>query len=391
MSARHGVQALSLVMILVSCTGIFLPLEVALNQAWGVTKSRNYLLNQLVAFGLAILMVVLAMGSVLLSTWQRQLLGFSSSITPITSSSRASAICGWRRPPGVASILFFFSIYWLLPNRKIPAAAGYAHVDRHRIIWLAAKEVFVAVLPHLDLKALYGPFYVSVGLLFWAYISGLILFAGAQFSAIPPRGEDSQKSAAIRYGMTGSSGEVQCCVRLRDFERLHRDRVWPAAGGQHGEHLATAARRRGYGAIECAHHGHVAGARIHHEQQMAGGRKCQRRRAVAHVNRANALAVVDGVDRDFLRVQVADVEQGIVGGDKAAHRIVAHQVRARTSSVSALISEMELDSEFETKTSPPSGLSASCTGARPTSSSDSRRSVARGVRRCELHARAGWP
>jgi uncharacterized BrkB/YihY/UPF0761 family membrane protein len=29
---------------------------------------------------------------------------------------------------------------------------------------------------------MYGPFYVSVSLLFWAYISGLILFAGAQFS-----------------------------------------------------------------------------------------------------------------------------------------------------------------------------------------------------------------
>jgi len=42
--------------------------------------------------------------------------------------------------------------------------------------------IFVQVLPHLDLKALYGPFYVSVGLLFWAYTSGLILFAGAQFS-----------------------------------------------------------------------------------------------------------------------------------------------------------------------------------------------------------------
>jgi uncharacterized BrkB/YihY/UPF0761 family membrane protein len=40
----------------------------------------------------------------------------------------------------------------------------------------------VAALPHLDLKALYGPFFVSVGLLFWAYVSGLILFAGAQFS-----------------------------------------------------------------------------------------------------------------------------------------------------------------------------------------------------------------
>jgi uncharacterized BrkB/YihY/UPF0761 family membrane protein len=34
----------------------------------------------------------------------------------------------------------------------------------------------------MDLKALYGPFSVSVGLIFWAYVSGLILFAGAQFS-----------------------------------------------------------------------------------------------------------------------------------------------------------------------------------------------------------------
>jgi uncharacterized BrkB/YihY/UPF0761 family membrane protein len=37
-------------------------------------------------------------------------------------------------------------------------------------------------LPHLHLRDLYGAFYVSVGLLFWAYASGLIMFAGAQFS-----------------------------------------------------------------------------------------------------------------------------------------------------------------------------------------------------------------
>jgi hypothetical protein len=40
-ASREGVQFFSLIMILVACTGIFLPLEVALNQAWGVTKSRN--------------------------------------------------------------------------------------------------------------------------------------------------------------------------------------------------------------------------------------------------------------------------------------------------------------------------------------------------------------
>jgi uncharacterized BrkB/YihY/UPF0761 family membrane protein len=50
------------------------------------------------------------------------------------------------------------------------------------VIWLAAKYLFMAFLPHLHLEDLYGPFFVSVGLLFWAYVSGLILFAGAQFS-----------------------------------------------------------------------------------------------------------------------------------------------------------------------------------------------------------------
>jgi len=83
---------------------------------------------------------------------------------------------------GVASILFFFSIYWLLPNRKVPARHVFKTSIYTGIIWLVSKYIFQLILPHMDLEALYGRFYVSVGLLFWAYISGLILFAGAQFS-----------------------------------------------------------------------------------------------------------------------------------------------------------------------------------------------------------------
>jgi membrane protein len=181
-ASHQGVRWLSLVMILISCTGIFLPLEVALNQAWGVVKSRNYLMNQLVAFGLALLMVGLAVASIVLSAWQRQVLGFIFFHHTDNWVFEGISYLWLAISTGVASILFFFSIYWLLPNRKIPAG----HVLRTSvitgIIWLVAKNIFVAVLPHLDLKALYGPFYVSVGLLFWAYVSGLILFAGAQFS-----------------------------------------------------------------------------------------------------------------------------------------------------------------------------------------------------------------
>ena len=179
---RHGVQVFSLVMILISCTGIFLPLEVALNQAWGVAKSRNYLMNQLVAFGLAILMVVLGMIAILLSAAQRQIVAFlffhhTDNFLFNGLSYFWLAIC-----TGIACILFFFSIYWLLPNCRVPWRPVLRASIITGLIWLFAKYAFVAILPHLDLKSMYGPFYVSVGLLIWAYVSGLILFAGAQFS-----------------------------------------------------------------------------------------------------------------------------------------------------------------------------------------------------------------
>jgi YihY family inner membrane protein len=185
-SASHGVQVLSLIMILVACTGIFLPLEVALNQAWGVTKSRNYLHNQVIAFGLAFLMVVLGMCSILLTAGVRELL------TVVFFQHTSDGVLGFffywisflvmAASTGVAAILFFFSIYWLLPNRKVPWRSVLRTSIYTGVIWLVAKYAFMAILPHMDLQALYGPFCVSVGLIFWAYVSGLILFAGAQFS-----------------------------------------------------------------------------------------------------------------------------------------------------------------------------------------------------------------
>jgi membrane protein len=181
-SARHGVQALSLVMILISCTGIFLPLEVALNQAWGVTRSRNYLLNQTVAFGLALVMVGLGMGSVALNVSIQSVLEVVFFHHTDNLAFNGVSFLLLTLTTGVAVILFFFAVYWILPNCKVPALPILRTAIITGIIWLASKYVFDALLPHLDLENLYGAFYVSVGLLLWGYFSGLILFAGAQFS-----------------------------------------------------------------------------------------------------------------------------------------------------------------------------------------------------------------
>ena len=190
LASHVGVQLFSLIMVLVACTGIFLPLEVALNQAWGVTKSRNYLHNQLISFGLAILMVLLGLVSILVNTGLRYALSlilehqtnihFIDFVLHITNQGVSFLLLA--ATTGVASIAFFFSIYWLLPNRKVP----WRHVLNTSIytgvIWLVSKYLFQLLLPHMHLIDLYGPFHVSVGLLFWAYTSGLIMFAGAQFS-----------------------------------------------------------------------------------------------------------------------------------------------------------------------------------------------------------------
>jgi membrane protein len=181
-ASGQTVQFFSLIMILIACTGIFLPLEVALNQAWGVTKSRNYLANQVVAFGLAILMVALGMVSILVNAAARAALTqilFQHTDNFVFQSLTFLILAA---STGVASILFFFSIYWLLPNRKVPWRPVMRTAVITGVVWLVAKYVFMAVLPHLHLKDLYGGFHVSVGLLFWAYASGLIMFAGAQFS-----------------------------------------------------------------------------------------------------------------------------------------------------------------------------------------------------------------
>ena len=41
-----------MVLLLFTANGIFEPLEVALNRAWGEVKNRSYLRNQMVALGM---------------------------------------------------------------------------------------------------------------------------------------------------------------------------------------------------------------------------------------------------------------------------------------------------------------------------------------------------
>jgi uncharacterized BrkB/YihY/UPF0761 family membrane protein len=52
--------------------------------------------------------------------------------------------------------------------------------------------IFVASLKFLNFEEAYGPFSISVTLIFWAFVSGLLLLGGAHLSAQDLRAAQKQ-------------------------------------------------------------------------------------------------------------------------------------------------------------------------------------------------------
>ncbi|MGA2855491.1 MAG: YihY/virulence factor BrkB family protein [Candidatus Sulfotelmatobacter sp.] len=181
-NSRQRVQFASLIILLVTSSGIFLPLEVALNRVWHFEKNRSYLGNQVVSFGLAFACGVLALLSIALTAGPVAFIefllrghgkDFVSAVGFIVMKLFAIA----------ASIAIFFLIYWVLPNGKVPVRAVLPTAIIMGLLSEALKYAYILALPWLNFQEVYGPFALSVSLMFWAFLSGLLLLAGANLSA----------------------------------------------------------------------------------------------------------------------------------------------------------------------------------------------------------------
>lgn len=180
--ARRRAQIASVLILLVTSTGVFLPLEVALNCVWGFTAHRSFLRNLLISFGLAFASGLLALASVAL-TAGNQLLLQSWMGGERGPAFRAAAFVIMKVFAVAASVAIFFLIYWLLPNGKIRPRAVLPAAAVVGLIWEAAKYLYIWTLPWLNFREVYGPFAVSVTLMIWAFLSGMLLLAGAHLSA----------------------------------------------------------------------------------------------------------------------------------------------------------------------------------------------------------------
>lgn len=181
---RGPVQVGSVLLLMFVANGIFEPLEVALNRIWGVTRNRSFLRNQILSMGMIFLCGSLAMLSVILASanlkWL-QSLGF-----PVDGPF-ARLVAEWALKAAalpVTALLLFF-IYWLLPNRRIPARLMLLPAIGVAMALEFAKYLNLLVWPFLRVKLQYeyGPFINSAAIVLWSFLASMIVLAGAEWAA----------------------------------------------------------------------------------------------------------------------------------------------------------------------------------------------------------------
>jgi membrane protein/epoxyqueuosine reductase len=167
-------EAFSLVLIVWGSSGIFMPVEMALNKAWGGRVHRDFWKSRLLAFLMTTAGGLLALVSVLLTVAARAL---GQGLPALASyGTKVSAL--------LVTCVLFFLIYRLIPDAPVGSRVAMKAALWAGVAWEGAKYAFVIQLAKMNLQAFYGPLALSVSLILWAYISSLVLVFGALMSPV---------------------------------------------------------------------------------------------------------------------------------------------------------------------------------------------------------------
>jgi len=180
---HRRLQEISVAMLLFTKYGIFRPLEIALNKVRSIDQNRNYLHNQAVSLLLSLLVTVLALSAILVIAGAESLAKVPGGWT----STGTLAAMIWR---GLLEVVLlpcmigiFFLTYYVLPNGKVPAGPLFSAALVAGLVTEAGKFIYHVTLPLFKFREVYGPFALSVTLLFWAFLGALVLLSGAHLSA----------------------------------------------------------------------------------------------------------------------------------------------------------------------------------------------------------------
>jgi membrane protein len=193
------IEIISLFLLLFTANGIFEPLEVGLNNVWGITKNRSFFRNQIVSLALIFICGGLALGSLLLTAFSqesfRNLTGVAPSWMP-QSAFTFIPLLTFKMAAVPVTVLVLFLIYRFLPNGKPPL---------DRVIPAAiVVGVLLEVLKHINkwvwpgfyqkLGREYNVFKNSVTLILIGFLVSMLVLAGAEWSARNHRMDEVEKA-----------------------------------------------------------------------------------------------------------------------------------------------------------------------------------------------------
>jgi YihY family inner membrane protein len=182
-ASRGPFQFVSVVLLFYAANGIFLPLEVALNRAWGIVKNRSYVKNQLISLLLIFACGGLALASAILAALNREL--WLSTPAAASNWATITTVTMFRLAMAPMSILVLVLIYWVLPNGRVPVRPIIPVAVVVGIALEMLKYLNVLTWPWLraKLEAEYGPFVYSVTIVLWGFLAALVVLAGAEWAA----------------------------------------------------------------------------------------------------------------------------------------------------------------------------------------------------------------
>jgi len=184
-SRAYGkVGLLSLLLLLWSSSGVFLPLEKALNRAWEVEKQRSWWGRHLLALEMALTAGFLLLLSstvvgvnVYVHNWLRR--GGHSFSSPLVALAYHFLVIVVMFG---LTLTMFVVLFKLLPNRPMRFRHVFPSALLTAVFWEAARSLFTLLLPVFNYRQVYGSIGVVVALMTWAYFSSAVMLFGAEVS-----------------------------------------------------------------------------------------------------------------------------------------------------------------------------------------------------------------
>ncbi|MGE0128392.1 MAG: YihY/virulence factor BrkB family protein [Blastocatellales bacterium] len=166
-------------LLMFSASGVFQPLEKALNRTWGF-KERNVVKQYATYLAMVIVCAVIMLAPVALAS----VYDFLLDKTLGDSVWRAyifNVIGPIVAMPFIA--LLFFVIYYFVPNGKVQASQVMFSSIATALLWLIVTFGFWLALPLFDFEGSYKQLASLMALVTWIFISSFILILGANLSA----------------------------------------------------------------------------------------------------------------------------------------------------------------------------------------------------------------